>query len=222
MPGPTPAFLLLFRLHKRITRVHVKWAIKMSLESLAHVSQLQAWKTVAETYRDFHPLYGVVEEEAAILLNRGVRIDETGDCSMHLAVVQRKGSGGFMTRVDGSGRPEYRVHYDPRETLIATSDGGTISTYRTTYHTQSVQGIYRGHNNRTYNPAHEHLQISFVSRPDGEMGKVEFNLSSGRGSFSLGGQVLGWILGREESARLRYEALTTELAMHLGHTAVGF
>jgi hypothetical protein len=189
----------------------------MSAETLENVSHLHARKPDHETYQDFYALYGAAREGAAILLNRVLYIDETKDHSTHLIVTQQRDSGGFMTPVIGAKRPNYRVHYDPREILVATTDGETILTY----HALSVQGLYRGHINKTYKPVHEHLQVNFMTRPDGEQGRLDFNLSSGRGSFSLGERALGWILSREESAQLRSEALTTELAAHIDH-AVGF
>jgi hypothetical protein len=208
--------LLLFVKHKRITRVYVKWTIKMSVEALAEVSDLHTWNPNAATYQEFYALYGAARESAAILLNRVVYFDEISDRSVHLIVSQQRGSGGFMTAVSGSQRPEYRVHYDPRETFIALTDGETISTY----HTRSVQGIYVGHINKAYKPAHEYLQVNFMSRPGGEEGKLGFNLSSGRGSLSLGERALGWVLGREESARLRYEALPKAIPTSIDHTAI--
>ncbi len=187
----------------------------MSSESLADVSYFHSRKPNTETYKDFHALYGVAREGTAILLNRVVQTDES-DRSTHLILVQQSNSGGFMTRVKGTQRSEYRVHYDPRGTLLATTDGETISTY----HAQSVQGLYRGHINKTYRPVHERLQVNFVSYCSEEVGTLNFNLFSGRGGFSLGERALGCILSREESAMFRNEALTREITAQPGHTAV--
>lgn len=189
----------------------------MSSENLATVSFLQTRKPDAQTYRDFHELYGVARNGAAILLNRVLHIDETNDRSMHLIVTQQKMSGGLMVPIPeclSNETPRYKVGYNPMGTLIATTDGETI----TKHHTRSVHGIYQRSINRRYHPIFERLYVDFVSPQGNESGRAEFNLGTGGGNFSIGSRVLGWILGSQESDYLRHLAVTSDIVAPLQGT----